>query len=428
MNEADRYLAGNGFAWGERLDRRGLVEAFREAFAKGLAGAPSSLAMIPTYVADEPLQTGPATLATLDMGGTNFRSGLVHLPTGEVSMRRVRPMPGTQRPASREEFYGAIAEELQRLLPHATDPRIGFCFSYSAQSTEMLDARLGSWEKGVQIPEVVGDLLGAEIRRRTKAGPVAIVNDAVTTLLAARCARGCACPHLIGFILGTGTNVSCAVDSRRVSRVREGSFGGRRMIVNVESAGFDWVSPSAFDEALWRSLADGDGCRFEKMISGAYLGPLVYLIWRGAAEDGLFSKASAERILSLGGLSTPDADGFVCNPPDAGIFERGEEELARELAVRVFERSAELCGAHLAAIALECAGGGWREGAVGIHADGSTFYKTRGIPFASRVARELGATLGLFGVSPGGVRFLPPVADAPMVGAALAAATLPAGA
>lgn len=427
MNEADRYLAGNGFAWGERLDRRGLVEAFREAFAKGLAGAPSSLAMIPTYVADEPLQTGPATLATLDMGGTNFRSGLVHLPTGEVSMRRVRPMPGTQRPASREEFYGAIAEEIQRLLPHTTDPRIGFCFSYSAQSTEKLDARLGSWEKGVQIPEVVGDLLGAEIRRRTKAGPVAIVNDAVTTLLAARCARGCVCPHLIGFILGTGTNVSCSVDAGRVSRVRKGSFGGRRMIVNVESAGFDRVSPSAFDEALWRSLADGDGCRFEKMISGAYLGRLVYLIWRGAAEDGLFSKASADRIRSLGGLSTPDADGFVCNPSGAGIFERGEVELARELAVRVFERSAELCGAHLAAIALECAGGGWREGAVGIHADGSTFYKTRGIPFASRVARELDATLELFGAAPGGVRFLPPVADAPMVGAALAAATLPAG-
>ena len=92
---------------------------------------------------------------------------------------------------------------------YATVPKIGFCFSYPAEATPDLDAKLNCWTKGIQAPEIVGQYVGSELMKRVGGGKIAIVNDTVATLLAAKATEGDKTySSYIGFILGTGTNAA----------------------------------------------------------------------------------------------------------------------------------------------------------------------------------------------------------------------------
>ena len=74
---------------------------------------------------------------------------------------------------------------------------------------------------------------------------------------------------------------------------------------------------------------------------------------------------------------------------------------------------------HLAAFVIKSGEGTDASAPVAINADGSTYYKTRAIPFDATVRRELDAML----VSSRNVHYeiTPQVDDAPMVGAGIAA-------
>jgi len=93
--------------------------------------------------------------------------------------------------------------------------------------------------------------------------------------------------------------------------------------------------------------------------------------------------------------------------------------MARRLGVPVFERAAVLTAIHLAAFAIKSGAGNDPSEPVAINADGSTWYKTRAIPFAETVARELDDML----VQRRNIHYAitPQVEDSPMVGAAIAA-------
>ena len=78
-----------------------------------------------------------------------------------------------------------------------------------------------------------------------------------------------------------------------------------------------------------------------------------------------------------------------------------------------------LTAVHLAAFVIKSGEGVSADAPVAINADGSTYYKTRAIPFAQTVVKELDEML----VKRRNIHYVitPQVDDAPMVGAGIAA-------
>ena len=426
MKTPEEFLAENGLPEARDIDRASLIATFLSEMEKGLKGEPSSLMMIPTFVGVDGKVPQGAKAAVLDAGGTNFRSGIVSIPPA-VEDRKNQPMPGAKGPVDVEAFYAAFADEVKRVLPKATAKKIGFCFSYPAEATRDLDAKLVRWTKGIQADGVVGQFVGRELLKRLGGGEIAIVNDTVATLLAAKATEGGKTySSYVGFILGTGTN--CAYVERNTAITKlDGLDPNGKMIVNAESGGFDKAPRSRFDAAMDAKTILPGSNPFEKMISGAYLGPIGLEIYKAAAKEGFFSRAAAERVAGLPALETVDFDNFTAgcrkegreNPLDGIFADAADAKMARRLGLPVFERAAVLTAVHLAAFVIKTGEGASAAAPVAINADGSTYYKTRAIPFDETVRRELDDML----VKRRNVHYeiTPQVDDAPMVGAGIAA-------
>ena len=138
--------------------------------------------------------------------------------------------------------------------------------------TNLYDARLVSWTKEFATPgvegAVVNDLLAEALQRcgRPLVRPVAVVNDTVATLLSAAYLSP---DTRIGSICGTGHNTAYLEP-----------YSGKaqpRMILNLESGGFDRLAPNRFDTRLDAQSAKPGAQRLEKMVAGRYLGALFSL-------------------------------------------------------------------------------------------------------------------------------------------------------
>ncbi|MDY3229486.1 MAG: hexokinase [Kiritimatiellia bacterium] len=426
MKTPEEFLKDNGFIPAAEIDRQAMIGTFISEMEKGLKGEKSSLMMIPTYVGVNGKIPQGAKAAVLDAGGTNFRGGIVTIPPA-ISDKQNQPMPGTKGEVDEETFYKAFADEVKRVLPLATTKKIGWCFSYPAEATPSLDAKLVHWTKNIQAPAIVGQYVGAELLKRLGGGEIAIVNDTVATLLAAKATEGDKTySSYIGFILGTGTNSAYVEKNKNILKL-EGADADGSMIINAESGGFDKIETSAFDKAADAKTGNPGVHIFEKLIAGAYLGPIGLEIYKAAAKAGMFSAKAAAAIGGLGALETMDFDNFCAefkkegrdNVLDSIFADADDAKLARRLGIPVFERAAVLTAIHLAAFVIKSGEGNDPAAPVAINADGSTYYKTRAIPFDATVRKELDDML----VNRRNIHYAitPQVDDAPMVGAGIAA-------
>ena len=426
MKTPEEFLADNGFVTAAELDRQALTASLLSEMEKGLRGEKSSLLMIPAYIGVDGRIPQGSKAIVLDAGGTNFRGGVVTIPP-KVEEKQNQPMPGTHGHVGEAEFYDAFAKEIKRLDGKATVEKIGWCFSYPAESTPDLDAKLLRWTKNVDAPEIVGQNVGAELLKRTGGKSIAVVNDTVATLLAAKATEGDKTySSYIGFILGTGTNTAYVEKNKNILKMSgldpEGS-----MIINAESGAFDKAPRSKFDDAADAKTGNPGIGLLEKMIAGAYLGGVGLEIYKAAAKEGLFSKEAASALGGLGALETMDFDNFCAGFKKEGrdnvldtIFANPDDaKMAKRLGLPVFERAAVLTAVQLAAFVIKSGEGADPSAPVAINADGSTYYKTRAIPFDATVRRELDEML----VQRRNVHYAitPQVDDAPMVGAAIAA-------
>ena len=426
MKTPEEFLKDNGFIPAAEIDRQAMIGTFISEMEKGLKGEKSSLMMIPTYVGVNGKIPQGAKAAVLDAGGTNFRGGIVTIPPA-ISDKQNQPMPGTKGEVDEETFYKAFADDVKRVLPLATTKKIGWCFSYPAEATPSLDAKLVHWTKNIQAPAIVGQYVGAELLKRLGGGEIAIVNDTVATLLAAKATEGDKTySSYIGFILGTGTNSAYVEKNKNILKL-EGADADGSMIINAESGGFDKIETSAFDKAADAKTGNPGVHIFEKLIAGAYLGPVGLEIYKAAAKAGMFSAKAAAAIGGLGALETMDFDNFCAefkkegrdNVLDSIFADADDAKLARRLGIPVFERAAVLTAIHLAAFVIKSGEGNDPAAPVAINADGSTYYKTRAIPFDATVRKELDDML----VNRRNIHYAitPQVDDAPMVGAGIAA-------
>ena len=430
MKTPEEFLKGNGFVVAADIDRESMIRDFLSEMEKGLKGEQSSLMMVPTFVGVDGKVPEGARAAVLDAGGTNFRAGTVTIPSdgGEIKIEHVEKgeMPGAKSPVSQEDFYAVLTGHVKRCAPFTKGSSVGFCFSYPAEASASGDAKLLHWTKQIQAPEIVGQWVGAEMAKRLDPAPskITVVNDTVATLLAGKAIeKDVRYSAYLGFILGTGTNVAYIEKNENITKLKDAPAGA--MAINTESGGFNKIAQSKFDEAMDKKTADCGNQRFEKMISGAYLGRIGLEVFKAAAREGFFSEEAKAAVLQLGTLESYDLDNFCAmydngkpNPLLKVFTTPVDAAMARRLATPVFERAAILTAIHLAAFIIKTGGGTDRYAPVSVCIDGSTYYKTRVVSFPEIVTKELDEMLG-----PRNIFYSLTVCpdNAPMVGAGVAA-------
>ena len=431
MQTPEEFLESNGL-FTKTLDRAALVAAFQKEMEAGLAGEPSSLAMIPTYTSPYGEIKKDTPISVIDAGGTNLRGGTVEFPSdgsgAKIDHLEKGRMPGTAGYVAPDEFYETFAAHIRRTRPFVKDDAVGFCFSYAAEAAPDGDAKLLHWTKEIQAPEIVGQWVGAELKKRLAPPPskLLVLNDTVTTLLAGKAAEkpGESFSAYLGFILGTGTNVAYIEKNANIKKAK-GIDPEGAMVINSESGGFAKIQQSAFDAALDAKTNNVGKQRFEKMIAGGYLGALGLEVLKAAAKEGFFGAKAAAALQQMKALDSMYLDNFCANfdngepnPLDAVFADDAERALARRLATPVFERAAILTAVHLAAFVIKTGCGTDPKAPVCVCVDGSTYYKTRVVSFPKIVQSEMDQMLG-----PRNIAFSLTVCPghAPMVGAAVAA-------
>lgn len=424
--EAYAFLKENGLDI-EGIDRAALLGTFMEEMEAGLAGRPSTLMMIPSFITiDKPVKTG-TPVVVLDAGGTNLRAAVVMIDAdGKAAIGSFfkRPMPGTEGEISAQAFYEAFADFLMPIID--VSETIGFCFSYAAEITPTCDAKLIYWTKQIDVPSVVGTLIGSglqeELAKRGFQRKAIILNDTVATLLAGKTA-GVAKPYsaYVGFILGTGTNTAYVEHNARIIK-RNDLNQTESQVINVESGGFGCVTQSIFDQAMDAQTNDCGRYVFEKMISGAYLGRIGFEILKAAAKKGFFSASAVAVIQAWEGLSNKHLDDFCGGKPAAGnpfmveAFTASDCECVKQLCTPIYVRAAVLTAVNLASAILKTGEGRDPTRPVCVNVDGSTYYKTLTADFQNRVQQELAALL-----KPRGIAYeLIKVDESPVIGAAVA--------
>ena len=425
----DQFLADNDFCLAT-LDAEALLQLFEAEMTRGLAGEAEALPMIPAFVTiDRPLPVD-TRVAVLDAGGTNLRVATVSFDAHgkpQIEDHARHDMPGTQSELTPEAFFNAFADQIAPLAAKAQ--AIGFCFSYPAEITPDCDARLLRWTKQIKAPGVVGAQIGARLhaclQQRGCARPITVLNDTVATLLAGR-SKGLTRRYgsYVGFILGTGTNTAYVERNSHIHKRCDLDPAGV-MIINVESGSFSRAPRSRFDLLFDATTADPGSYTFEKMLAGAYLGGLCGTILTEAAKAGLFTPAITQALLTLPTLSSKDLNLFCQNPwqPPGALallpWTDQDRRTALELCTSIYLRAALFTAVNIAAAVIRSGVGLDPLHPVAVTIDGSTYYRTRAVAFASRVQGHLRDLL-----APRNIHYeLIAVDEAPVIGAAVAGLT-----
>lgn len=424
--KADTFLAAHKLG-AQFIDPEDILASFQSEMAAGLAGEPSSLKMIPSFVPVDGAVPQDTPVIVLDAGGTNLRvATVVFNAEGDPAIGdyEKHDMPGIDEELSKDAFFDAIAAFLRPVA--RTSQRIGFCFSYPAEITPDGDGMLLHWTKEIQAPDVEGQFVGRGILERLEDGDgsktITVLNDTIATLLAGRSA-GEPGRHesYIGFILGTGTNTAYVEKNANITK-RDDLVAGGSQAINVESGNFGKCPQTDIDRAFDDSTTNPRQQMLEKMISGAYLGGLTLEVLRTAAREGLFSDDMAGRLAGAGELETKEIDDFAKDPSGPGPFDApsldaDDRDIMLQLYLAVVERAALLTAVNIGAAVIKSGCGSDPRHPVCINVDGSTFYKTYRFP--GRVRQHLRELLGGRELHYELVK----VKEAPIVGAAVAGLT-----
>jgi hexokinase len=362
------------------------VNSFLGEMERGLAGKKNTLDMIPTYIevgADVPANK-PVIVA--DAGGTNFRVATVYFDDQKkpvIENLRLFKMPGSQNELSKDEFFKVMAGYFKDVNDAAKN--IGFCFSYAVEILPNKDGRLIRFSKEVKARGVEGQLIGENLNlAMTTTGLAAnkhivLLNDTVATLLAGVGYKNKTFGSYIGFILGTGTN-TCYIEKNSNIKKTKGLNLSKSQIINTESGGLEKFHRGKIDIAYDKTTTNPGVHKFEKMISGAYLGPLCLSVIHTAAKEKLFSKKAGAALEKIEKLETKDMNEFMLNPLVNACKTSNDDVLTiYYIADRLTERAAKLTAINLSAMAIKSGQGTDPSRPICIVAEGTTFYQMKGL-------------------------------------------------
>ena len=375
----------------DSVDMQNCCNQFMDEMQRGLAGEKSPVAMLPTYISIQEELPVNEPVIVLDAGGTNFRTCTVSFDEKlqpVISNFNKNKMPGLEREVSANEFFTLIADYVQPVIHSSC--KIGFCFSYPTEINPSRDGRLLFFSKEIKAPEVFGMQIGENLLKtlgKEAAGHITnltILNDTVATLLAAKAVTtGKKYSGYIGFILGTGTNTSYLESNRNITKVSGLDLNGYQ-IINVESGGFG-LKGSPLDQEFYATTENPEKYHFEKLISGAYLGPCAEKVINAAINSGLFSNEFCKKFKTLGPIDTIIMDSFLHEPQNIEgklawcCADDNDSEALYQLLDAIIERAGKLTAVNLSAAVLKADIGNHPAYPACINADGTTFYKTHNL-------------------------------------------------
>ncbi|MDL2214676.1 hexokinase [Dysgonomonas sp. OttesenSCG-928-M03] len=306
---------------------------------KGLSEKDTEIQCLPTFInPNTNINKGKALV--LDLGGTNYRAALVDFVDGKPE---IHPENGWKKDLSvmktpgftREQLYKEIADLISELKLDEEMP-IGYCFSYPAESLTDGDARQLRWTKGVNIQEMIGEPVGKPLLDylnknlpRAKFTDIKVINDTVASLFAGLTEKGY--DAYIGLIVGTGTNMATFVPSENISKLPAEYSQMGLMPINLESGNFHPPHLTIVDDKV-DAASDVKGAqRFEKAVSGMYLGEIMKYVFSTTEFEEKFDAQKLTHILNY-----------------SDMYKEKYVNTARQ----IYKRSAQLVAASLAGLVL----------------------------------------------------------------------------
>lgn len=291
-----------------------ICDIFNGELKRGLAKATHNNADVKcwnTFVQDFPSGKEVGKFLALDLGGTNFRVLLVTLKGGNdfTVENTIYTIPQDVMVGTGDKLFDHIAECLSSFMKQYNVINehlpLGFTFSFPVQQLGLTRGILVSWTKGFKCSGVenqdVVQLLKNAIQRRgdINISVMAVLNDTTGTLMS--------CAHKnhncrIGVIIGTGCNACYIEKVENVELFDRPPNNKSHVIVNCEWGAFgdsgtlDFIRTDVDKEVDDHSLNAGKQ-KFEKMISGMYMGEMVRLILLNLVKQkALFGGKSSTQL------------------------------------------------------------------------------------------------------------------------------------
>lgn len=315
---------------------KGIAHAFREKVEEGLNKNNAEIQCIPTFILPKATDVKGKALV-LDLGGTNYRVAIVDFSTEKPI---IYPNNGWKKDMSimkspgytREELFKELADLIVEIKREEEMP-IGYCFSYPTESIPGGDARLLRWTKGVDIREMVGQFVGKPLldylneKNKIRFTGVKVLNDTIASLFAGLTDKSY--DAYIGLIVGTGTNMATFIPSDKITKLDPECHVQGLIPVNLESGNFYPPFLTAVDDTVDATSDSLGKQRFEKAVSGMYLGDIL----KAAFPLEEFEEKFDARKLTA-----------IMNYPDI------HKDIYVQVAHWIYNRSAQLVVASLAGL------------------------------------------------------------------------------
>jgi len=329
----------------------------RQKIETGLQQDGTEIKCLPTYI--HPKKDGiKGEAVVFDLGGTNFRAAVVSVDK-ETTIKGLAEKNITEMKTdgfTETDLYNSQIQVINQLNLPANAP-IGYCFSYPAKSMVDGDAELIKWTKGVNIAGMEGNPIGQPmvkyLNEKLNSGfnKIAVVNDTITSLFAGLMNPGF--DAYIGLIVGTGTNMATFFPSEYIPKIAGMKDWSGETPVNLESGNFNPPHLTELDATVDANSDNIGFQRFEKAISGMYLGRV-------------FRAAFPNDQLSID-LDAADLSKMM-NNPDSYKPEYSQ------VAFQIYERSAKLVAASIAGLVLNLNSAYPSVKTVQVLAEGSLFW------------------------------------------------------
>lgn len=323
----------------ENEQLKDIAVLFQQKVEEGLTSENQEIQCLPTFITPNSEGVNGKALV-LDLGGTNYRVALIDFNNGTPT---IYPSNGWKKDMSimkssgysREELFKELADMIVEIKCDEEIP-IGYCFSYPIKSTLDGDAELLRWTKGVDIKEMVGQLVGKPLldylnaRNDIKFTGIKVLNDTVASLFAGL--SDSSYDAYIGLIVGTGTNMATFIPADKIKKMNP-EFNMHGLIpVNLESGNFYPPYLTTVDDAV-DSTSDTPGKqRFEKAVSGMYLGDILKTTF---PLDEFEEKFDAQKLTT------------IMNYPDI------HKDIYVDVAQWIYNRSVYLVAASLAGLIMQ---------------------------------------------------------------------------
>lgn len=375
MSDSTKYLALKQSFELEDDEIFNIFDSFKKELRRGLAENDATFKCLPTFITKVPTGQERGTFLVADLGGSNLRVGCVELiGNGQFNFHRSKwALSDEVRRGDGRTLFGFIANKIREYLETTGNEELkaslsgkeialGFTFSYPVRQGSLAHGILVQWNKGMSCEGVVGEdivqLLHQSLAtiRLDNIKVRALLNDTVATL-AAHTYKD---PRTkLGIILGTGTNAAVYVPRGALPKLPK-NLSFDKMAINIEWGAFGDNNNSDIPLTEYDILVDQESInpgrqRYEKMISGMYLGELARLaiMDKVAIRDKCPFSLDTRCLSQFEMLPRHGVSSLISEVFDMAQSTSEEIERILGLSRSVVLRSAHLCAIGLAAVVSE---------------------------------------------------------------------------